>query len=129
MLVYLVSEGFAERVCSIDQPPPNISIALNDRGRKLKQQGSIRAYDRWNHREELEESFRRSMAESTYWVTVSIALSTGVAAVYYYLQIRDGSAARHVKGAHITAVLCISSIVLLLLRRYLPRLFRKKTQK
>ena len=82
---YLVNFGFANKRNDIS--PSGFSIELNDRGRKLKECGSLRNFDLLMQAEIKEKTRQSKMEKYSFWITVFIAFSTGIAAIYYLIQI------------------------------------------
>ena len=120
--IYLCGYGFAERRYDIDKS--GNQIQLTDRGRKLKESGSIKKFRQWYRKEQSEAVFRTKMVEYNYWVAVCIGLSTFVAAVYYYFQLLDGTPP-HKCAAKYTLGICIAAAAILITLRYLPRFLKK----
>lgn len=95
-LRYLVNEGFAIDRLDIPTEQGRTCRQLTDKGRELKTCGSINSYRRLQETKDanllaIENDRRRDFQRNEYqfWVNVSIAISTGVAAVFYLYSLFD----------------------------------------
>ena len=79
---YLISEGFALDKGFVD--PNGYLIELTDRGRKLKELGSVDKYNQYLFDTKIHAN---KMEKYTYRIQLAIAIATGIAAIYYFIEI------------------------------------------
>ena len=96
---FLVENGFAIRRKDVN--PNGTEIQLTDKGRDLKDDGSLPLY--LTHVRTLQSDRKRESQrnEYQYWVNVSIAISTGVAAVFYVFGIFDFFEKHHLNWRYV----------------------------
>jgi len=116
---YLVGYGFAERRYDIDEK--GFRIQLTDRGRKLKDAGSLYKFKRNHLREKAASAFQEQMAVYGFWITFSIGISTFCAALYYGLEIHSHHKNAYSEMKHYGMYL-IPVVALIILLRFLIKL-------
>lgn len=79
---YLIGEGFANDKGF--NAPHGYLIELTEKGRRLKEFGSVEKYNQSLYDE---NRHRARMERHTYIIQLSIAISTGIAAIYYAIEI------------------------------------------
>jgi hypothetical protein len=93
-LKYLVDYGFATNRYDI-KVEGKIYWQLTDKGRLLKEIGTMEGFRHHELQEKKEGISRKFRERNSYIVTLSIAVSTFVSAVYYFFQLYDGGTREH----------------------------------
>lgn len=116
---YMVDNGFA--IKRNDSPEALYTqIELTERGRNLKKLGSLLAFQKNEVQAELDlrlaADLKRTETERSkfqFYISVSLAISTGVAAVYYLLEIFDYLGVHHLNRIRLAYYLAgvVSSLV------------------
>ena len=86
-LQYLIENGFVIERGDLGFGGSARQFQFTDRGRKLKESGSIAAFQKLQFDDDQRELHRAVMEKRTYLIQASIALATGVAALYYLIEI------------------------------------------
>jgi hypothetical protein len=115
-LEYLIENGFAINRHDIIVDG-RIYRQLTDKGRSLKKCGSMEAYRLLCQEQDLKMEYEIDKKDREaqrniyqYWINVSIALSTGIAGVYYTVQLYDGTPKSH---PYLAFFLCLGIILVL----------------
>lgn len=115
---YLIDNGYAIWRTDVKLNTSNFYIELTEKGRVLKSKGNLQEFKAYKKRQETQDRFYRGMTEYTFWITVSIALSSFVAAVYYFFQVYDGKPIPHPYTAIIMLLITLFVFGLLVRLKY-----------
>jgi len=112
---YLVDEGFSViryDAFEIINDKEKLPRELTDRGRKLKELGSIEAFTKYHMDEEQLKYLLNHTVLRSYYVNLCIALGTSMAAVYYYLLINETHPciAKYILGIGLSTVLIVVAL-------------------
>ncbi len=86
VIMYLIKEGFAINREDLSDKGKSFQ-QLTDRGRLLKECGSLQEFNRVNAIQESQKDLLNQTVVRNYYVNLCIAISTGVAAIYYIIEI------------------------------------------
>ena len=121
-LEYLANNGFVANRNDIKVSGKSY-LQLTDKGRKLKECASIQEYHLLVLREKeklLDAEYHQAMEyqrnKFLFWISVSLGISTAVSAVYYLVQLWDGTSQKHhcIVVSTIAIVIAIIGIVVVL---------------
>lgn len=87
LLHYLIGNGFATRRFDVEIKGKDFIVNLTDRGRRLKELGSLDALMKAEAADRRKENLQDQRALNAHYIQLLLMIWTGIAAVYYILMI------------------------------------------